>query len=329
MDMNNRSSFKSSGWIRALGYLCLGLIFFFLFRELWSNWSALKAYAWKLDFPLGALSFVVLTGSLFLLPWGLAEVLALLGHRLPYRRMCRILFTSLMGKYLPGGWWAFVGRAHLYCLEGVSLSRASVAVFMETILIVTSGIVVFSIFSQTHSTVLWEGWRIPLIFLGIACLALVHPFFLNLLLSLTGRIFRKSVVPQSYPYIRIIFPFFVFLLFWLGMGVSFWLLACSLADIKLTLLPHMVSAFSLSWVLGFLSFLTPGGLGVREGALTLLLKPFFPLFVAAALSLFSRVWWIAGEVLALIISILWERMAGCIPGIDLLPMPGVKRDMEE
>ncbi|MFO8015519.1 MAG: hypothetical protein R6U32_00280, partial [Candidatus Woesearchaeota archaeon] len=36
-------------------------------------------------------------------------------------------------------------------------------------------------------------------------------------------------------------------------------------------LPAIVGGYSIVWVIGFLSFLTPGGLGVREGLLTLLL----------------------------------------------------------
>ncbi len=297
-------------WVRLLGMLCLGLIFFFLFRELWVNWRALQRYSWKLNPSLAVGSFFLLTFSLFLLPWGLARVLVLLGHPLPYRRVCKILFSSLLAKYLPGGWWAFVGRAHFYSREGFNLSQASLAVLIETILVVTSGILVFSAFSQVPSVLLGDFQKALLILLGAICLALLHPYFLNPLLSLFGRILKKPVTLMEYPYYKMVYPFVIFSLFWVGMGGSFWLLCRSLVDIDLAQLPRMLSAFSLSWIIGFFSFLTPGGLGVREGALTLLLQPSFPLYAAAALSLLSRVWWICGEVLAWILSVGWERWAG-------------------
>jgi glycosyltransferase 2 family protein len=330
--MEPKTSLKS-GWVCAFGCLCAGVIFFFLFRELWGNWAGLKAYDWKLDIGLGALSFLVLMASLFLLPWGISELLALLGHRLPYRRMCRIFFVSMMAKYLPGGWWAFVGRAHLYTREGVVLPCATVAVLMETILVATSGIFIFSIFSHTHSRLFAETGKIPLLLTAVTCLLLIHPRPLNYVLSLAGKIFRKEITLQPYSYWRMFFPFSIFLLFWIGMGGSFWLLACSLSPANLASLPQMVGAFSLSWVLGFLSFLTPGGLGVREGALTLMLQPVFPIFIAAVLSLLSRVLWILGEILGLVLSILWERMGGrkrqSLPGLGLSPLPGVRGNIEK
>ena len=309
--------------MRILGFFCIGIIFLFLFRELWSNWTALKGYSWKWNWPLGLISFAALTGSLFFLPWGLKEVLALLGHPLPYFRTCKILFASLMAKYLPGGWWAFVGRAHFYRREGLTLPQASVAVLMETLLVVTSGILVFSLFSLYPASLAGGGQKAFWVLLGGGCLALLHPFFLNLLLVLVEKIFKKPVMTLHFPYRRIGYPFFIFFLFWLGMGGSFWILAGSLIGLKLALLPQMVSAFALSWILGFLSFITPGGLGVREGALTLLLTPSLPLYAAAALSLLSRIWWIGGEVLGLVVSLLWERRS------QDEPRPWVKKEGPE
>ena len=301
---------KSSPGLRLLGFFGVALILGFLLWELWSNWAALRAYSWRLKPGLALFSFAALTGSLFLLPWGLREVLALLGHRLPYSRVSKILFSSLLGKYLPGGWWALLGRAHFYRQEGLTLAQASVAVLMETVLVVTSGILTFSLFLPGHSAFLGGWQKGALAVMGAGCLVFIHPYFLNLFLSLTEKAFKKPGVPLSFSYRSMAYPFAVFFFFWVGMGSSFWLLAASLTEVEVSLLPQMVSAFTLSWAVGFFSFVTPGGLGVREGALTLLLKPFFPLYAAAALALLSRIWWMGGELLALSISYLWERSGG-------------------
>lgn len=324
---------KSSSGLRLLGFFGVALILGFLLRELWSNWAALRAYSWRLKPGLALFSFAALTGSLFFLPWGLREVLALLGHRLPYSRVSKILFSSLLGKYLPGGWWALLGRAHFYRQEGLPLALASVAVLMETVLVVTSGILTFSLFFFPGHSALLGGWQKGfLAVVGGSCLVFIHPYFLNLFLSFCEKVFKKPGVPLSFSYRSMAYPFAVFFFFWGGMGFSFWLLAASLTEVELSLLPQMVSAFTLSWVAGFFSFITPGGLGVREGALTLLLKPFFPLYAAAALALLSRIWWMGGELLALFISQLWERSRGRkstaqsagAPGSELMSMPGEK-----
>ena len=56
------------------------------------------------------------------------------------------------------------------------------------------------------------------------------------------------------------------------------------------------------WI-GYVSFVTPSGLGFRESALALMLATFFPTPVAVALSLVTRLWSTAGEILG--VSLVW------------------------
>jgi uncharacterized membrane protein YbhN (UPF0104 family) len=300
---------KSFPWGRTVGFLCITVILGFLGRELWGNWNALQSYFWKVNPSLALFSFAALTGSLFCLPWGLREILALLGFRLPYWRVSRILFTSLMGKYLPGGWWSFVGKAYFYRQEGLNLPQASVAVLIETILIVTSAIFVSALLLSLSSSVSWVIHTPLGIILGVLCLASIHPLFLNAFLHLAEKMFKRSIISIDYPFQKMAYPFLIFSLFWVGMGTGFWVLAGSVGGIEISLLLQMVSAFALSWIIGFLAFIAPGGLGVREGALMLLLQPHVPSYAAAALALVSRIFWMGGEILALIVSVLWERLS--------------------
>jgi len=61
-------------------------------------------------------------------------------------------------------------------------------------------------------------------------------------------------------------------------------------------LPAVAASFVASWVVGFLSLLTPSGLGVREAVQAGLLSLVVPWPVAVALAILSRIWLIAGEV---------------------------------
>ena len=58
-----------------------------------------------------------------------------------------------------------------------------------------------------------------------------------------------------------------------------------------------VTAFVAAWVIGFLSFFTPGGLGVREAALVGLLSPHLSVSEASAVALMARVSWTCVEML--------------------------------
>ena len=54
--------------------------------------------------------------------------------------------------------------------------------------------------------------------------------------------------------------------------------------------PNLVSAYTLAWITGSVAIFAPGGLGVREGVMTLLLSPILPVPLAIALSFITRVW---------------------------------------
>ena len=84
---------------------------------------------------------------------------------------------------------------------------------------------------------------------------------------------------------------------WIGYGVALWLVARgTMPDVALSL-PVATGAWIASYVLGFLSPL-PGGIGVREGILFVLLRPEIGAGEAAALASVSRIVITLTEVVA-------------------------------
>jgi hypothetical protein len=75
---------------------------------------------------------------------------------------------------------------------------------------------------------------------------------------------------------------------WFGYGAAFWLVANGvLADSKLEL-SVAIAAYTMSYLAGFLAAFAPGGIGVRESIIILLLKGSLGLGPAAALAVASR-----------------------------------------
>ena len=58
-----------------------------------------------------------------------------------------------------------------------------------------------------------------------------------------------------------------------------------------------------SWLGGYLSIIVPGGFGVREGLLSLLLNIYLPLPIAVFIALLSRIWMVGSEVLTTLLFI--------------------------
>ena len=104
----------------------------------------------------------------------------------------------------------------------------------------------------------------PVLFLLLlAFLLFLHPRVfagaVNLILSKLKR--EEITVTISGPRAVMLFSFYLFL--WVVQGTAFYLMAASLTGLSLHYLPAMLFIFSSCWVIGYISFIAPGGLGVR------------------------------------------------------------------
>ncbi|HLF68991.1 MAG TPA: lysylphosphatidylglycerol synthase domain-containing protein, partial [Gaiellaceae bacterium] len=84
---------------------------------------------------------------------------------------------------------------------------------------------------------------------------------------------------------------------WLGTGTAVYLLVTEATGDPPPFL-WLVGSYTAAYLVGFVAPLAPGGLGVREGMLVVLLGPSYGLGVAVAISLAIRLANVAGELLA-------------------------------
>lgn len=95
---------------------------------------------------------------------------------------------------------------------------------------------------------------------------------------------------------------------WLTIGVSVFLFVRAMGvSISWSTLPFVEMAFAVSYVAGVLSFIAPGGLGVREGALAVLLTRIVPEPTAILISLALRLWMSVVMILTPLIILLFLR----------------------
>ena len=84
---------------------------------------------------------------------------------------------------------------------------------------------------------------------------------------------------------------------WLGTGTAVYLLVTAVAGDAPPFL-WLAGTYTAGYLVGFVAPLSPGGLGVREGMLVVLLAPHYGMGVAIAIPLAIRLVNIAGELLA-------------------------------
>ena len=87
-----------------------------------------------------------------------------------------------------------------------------------------------------------------------------------------------------------------YLLLWGLLGTAFFFFIKSLAPVPASQLLAVTGTYAVAWSIGILSVITPGGLGVREGILSLLLTSVLPPATATLIALLSRLWTISAEL---------------------------------
>jgi hypothetical protein len=154
---------------------------------------------------------------------------------------------------------------------------------------VVSGVMVFAV-----TLPFWEridavpGLNVLLLSLP-AGLILLHPALLSRGVNLALRLTGQSETQLTWRYSYLLGQLGLWAVFWLVNGVAYRFLIRSIDSSPLPQFFVLAGIFSIAWVAGFLSLVTPSGLGVMEGTLAFLLSFYFPVHVATVIALWTRV----------------------------------------
>jgi hypothetical protein len=285
-------------------------------RYLSRQWDQIDQQMHTIQGPwllLAGLGFVVGLGTLPVNTW---LVLRCLGIALPIREVMRIFFLSQVAKYLPGSIWTLPSRAFFYTRRQVPGSKSIAAVIWEVVLMIAGAVLI----AVLGSGKLAEETFLPAAMLALGVL-LVGMFVLSVVLKsarvrelgtrlpLPERVsanmlsFMTQLSPQRLGLMTLAYAFS-----WMVIGLAFMTLAYAVQpDIDAADWLSFAGLFAGAWVIGFLSFITPGGIGVRDGLLVwglgAVLGDPLPFLVAVL----ARILWTIAEVIGLVGSLLVYR----------------------
>jgi uncharacterized membrane protein YbhN (UPF0104 family) len=288
--------------VRILQIAVILVIFYFLLKGLVSNWNQVREYEWEFDYWLLGISSVLII-SLYLLwveIW--RRILKRGGNILSFKKMFKIWFVSNLGRYLPGKVWSFLGMMYLLEKEGVAKGKGLSVAILAQALSVLSGLLVallflrYSYYQRFFAKTPAMTVVILLLIMGIVVLVF-YPKLLEGIINLALRTFKKEEISLNFKPQDMLFYISLYSGSWFLFGFIFWVFIKSITPVSLDIYLSLTGAFAGSFTLGFLAVFAPGGIGVREGILVVLLSNFFPTPVATLISLVSRVWITLAEVL--------------------------------
>lgn len=262
---------------------------------------------WRFDYGFLALSLVAHGVGTLLAIRVWQSVLAQLGHRSPLRANLRIYCSSNLLKRAPMVMAHLAGRAVLYQRRGASPAVTLSASAIEMVVSPVSGAASYLLllpFSPAQSS----GSTLAVLGVCAIGVALLHPAGLNRVLRIVGR--RTGAAELQT--IRVEPGRVVAWVAWhvavvlLG-GLVLFFLFRTVYPLPASALVVAVQAWGLAVAVGGVFFFVPGTLGVREGAVVVLLSALAPLPVAAAVALLFRLWVMACEAVWAVASLLAAR----------------------
>lgn len=291
---------------RILTVALVCVIFYFLVRSLITNWTQIPFSEIRFNILYVVISFLCLAAYFSLLTRGWSSIVAELGSMVPYSKAFWIVSTSQIAKYVPGGIWYTVGRVYLARTEKVKEEIGILSVVFETFLLMLTNLIIFLISINFISGETYLSPFLSVAFI-IVILILLYPPLLNMLLNLGLRMLKKPAVKLHARYLSILRISMYFFMLWLAQIAGYYFLINSLYPMGIAQLPNLTAAYTLSWITGFIVLFAPGGLGVREGMMTLLLSSILPLPLAIAISFITRVWITIFEVLIFFAGLIVRR----------------------
>src|SRR5690606_15510731 len=223
-----------------------------------------------------------------LLAW--RQVLAGLGSPLPVRVAGRIMFVGQLGKYIPGAIWAYAAMMDLGRDHGSPPRRTFACISLALVINLGVGIAIAAATLATQEAVR-QSWYLLLLLPVIA--VCMHPKVLTWGLNVALRLARRETLDTVLPGRRVLAALAWTVLGWLVYGLHTWMLAGRWdLDVVAT------GAHAFAWSTGLLAFLVPAGVGVREGALVLVLHPIIGTGAALAVAVVSRLAFTLADVTA-------------------------------
>lgn len=313
-------------WRRTAGWVLAIAILIFLGQTLASSWDRVAASGFHFQFnlPLLAVSLVLLVIGRGFAVEAWRRILMALGNYVSFRFAFYTWFISNLTRYVPGNIWQVATMMLLVEREGVSKMNALLSQAVYT----TIALSVTALFGLTLLPIAQEYLPFAALLFGGLIVILALPPVFRLILLLTARLtrfFRKNgaseKAAQSVPrltFIRGLIPPLCSTAMWTTNGIAFYLFVRSIVEVPPQSLPSFVAMNAAAYFIGYVSFITPSGLGFREGALALLLGAFFPGPVAVAIAFLTRIWSTAGEMLGVGLA-LWGAPRGTSPFNSLRP----------
>lgn len=275
------------------------LIFGFIIFNIYNNKNQVLSF-WD-DFKILPLiiSFLFTVLIYFEAAFNYHVLVKVLNFPLNFTQSLYIFIVSNASRYIPGSIWQYIGRVEMAKNIGKIPRKISIlSLILEVFLLVNAALIVSLVALPFFQDQLNQNYLV--IFLIPLTLVFLHPKIAKNLIAIvakaTGRNSIEGLAEINFNGLIPILPYFILNFFLNGLAL-FFLAKSIFPELGLENLLLFSGIFAFSWVVGYLSFLAPAGLGVSDFLLTYLLSFRMPFALASTIALSYRIFLTISELL--------------------------------
>lgn len=282
--------------------LIILLIGYFYSIEIRKNWTSLQDFKFVVNtyYLIISLFLYLLSYLLETYIWRVCINKHLGRQELNFSQSIAVVNASGLLKYLPGRVWTYT--AQILWLKKYGVSKP-VILYVNLICMLGSitvslylGLIYLALYTNLMGSTTIVLTSTVLILINIGYIKW-NSLVINKVIGLAGRLLNKEIEPLQDSKILIVFIQVIYIFSWFLMGIGSYFLAKGIGlNILFTHMFAVLASMSLSWLAGYFAVIVPGGIGVREGIMLLMLQNIVTAQTALIFPILSRLLYMIAEV---------------------------------
>lgn len=265
------------------------IILSFLIWTIVGNWSLVGEKISSANITLFLASLLILSltyvgGAFF---W--YKILQAISFKTTFKEAFRVFIISNFGRFIPGVVLHYVARVYLSKGLGLGVGKGMSAVFLEAYYTLAGAAVVSILAFPVASRFINATWLLFSATVVLAVIIFFRPVKLFIMLKKApffGKYIPKVIYKNDLKeHLSLLgLSASLFLLY----GIGFFLLSSAFVSNPLSRVLDISGLLSASWIIGFVTPVAPGGLGVSDLSFAFLLQFFYDFSLASFLALAFR-----------------------------------------
>ncbi len=233
------------------------------------------------------------------------------GYDIPLKKASFLWEISELKRFAPGNIWSFIARSNLFFNQDIPAKTIakSLAIEVEFFFLGCLSISLFSIYFIFGKAINIISYNPIMPFIGILIFIFISlPFIFSRRITKLKKFHLLEYILPDFPATKNILFLIISSLSIFSFGLGTYLSITSITYLSPELILHLIGFFAFSLLVGYLSFITPMGLGVREAILIVGLSKFLSLSASSFVAIFTRVILILSEIIFLFLVTLFEKI---------------------